>query len=106
VSWAAAMPADFWLEDSADSLSNIRKLAAWANHPDRPYDQAAVSEFMSSADLRLIALAMATGGTVATREVPAPRARKKVKIPDVCEAFDVRCVTPFDSYRSLGMRLV
>lgn len=105
VTWARAMPSNFWLQDSADSLANTRHLAAWANHPDRPYNQAAISEFMASADLRLIALAMATGGTVATREVPAPRSQKKVKIPDVCDAFGVHCVTPFESYRSLGMCL-
>jgi hypothetical protein len=106
VEWTRAMPSEFWLADSDASLANMRRLAEWASHSDRTYGQAAVSEFMSSADMRLIALAMAEDGVVATREVPAPRSQKKVKIPDVCDAFGVACVTPFDTYRSLGMRLV
>lgn len=106
VDWARAMPSEFWLSDSSASIANMARLAAWVSESERPYEQPAVSEFMSSADMRLIALAMETGGTVATREAPAPRSKKKIKIPDVCAAFGVACVTPFDSYRSLGMRLV
>lgn len=49
---------------------------------------------------------MATGATVVTREQPAPESKKKIKIPDVCNAFDVGWTDPFSLYRSLGMRLV
>ncbi|MEY7974611.1 DUF4411 family protein [Saccharomonospora xinjiangensis] len=106
VRWARALPQEFWLADSYESIANMSRLAAWASDSERTYGQAAVSEFMSSADLKLIALAMAKGGVVVTREVPAPRSKKKVKIPDACAAFAVRCVTPFDAYRLLGMKLI
>lgn len=32
-------------------------------------------------------------------------AAKKIKIPDVCDAFDVAWTDPFSSFRRLGMRL-
>jgi hypothetical protein len=43
---------------------------------------------------------------VVTREQPAPEAKKKIKIPDVCNAFDVAWTDPFSLYRTLGMRLI
>jgi hypothetical protein len=60
---------------------------------------------MASADLKLIAHAMASGGTVVTREQPAPDSKKKIKIPDVCNAFQVPWTGPFGAYRALGLRL-
>ena len=59
-----------------------------------------------SADLKLIAHAMASGATVVTREQPAPDSKKKIKIPDACNAFGVNWTDPFSLYRTLGMRLV
>lgn len=78
VSWAASLPASFW----------------------------AVGEFMASADLKLIAHGMAIDATVVTREQPAPESKKKIKIPDVCNAFHVSWADPFSAYRTLGLRLL
>jgi len=49
---------------------------------------------------------MASGATVVTREQPAPDSKKKIKIPDACNAFGVNWTDPFSLYRTLGMRLV
>lgn len=105
VDWARGLPSAFWLADSDDSVGHMRDLIQWVSEPSRTYNDAARAEFFGSADLRLIAQAMASGGVVATREVSAPRSQKRIKIPDVCAVFGVRCVTPFDAYRALGMRL-
>lgn len=105
VDWAKRLPAEFWLPDSHQSIANMRRLAEWVSRPSQIYTQAAVAEFLDSADLRLIALAMASHGVVTTREQAAPRSQKRIKIPDVCSAFGVSCVAPFDAYRALGMRL-
>lgn len=105
VSWARQLPDEFWLNESSRSLGNMARLVEWASDSRRPYAEAAVYEFASSADLRLVAAAMEYGAVVATREVSAPRAQKKIKIPDICSAFGVRCVMPFEAYRHLGMRL-
>lgn len=105
VDWAKRLPSGFWLADSGESVANMRRLVQWVSEPSRTYSQAAVAEFLGSADLRLIAVAMASQGVVATREEPAPRSQKSIKIPDVCAAFAVPCVSPFAAYRALGMRL-
>ena len=106
VDWARARPDSFWLPDTEDVLASMRGLAAWATDPARRYRQEAVDEFLDSADLKLIAHAMAAGATVVTREQPAPDAKKKIKIPDACNAFGLVWTDPFSLYRTLGMRLV
>lgn len=106
VDWATAQPDTFWLTDTADVVSAMAELSGWATGPARQYRQAAIDEFLDSADYKLIAHAMAIGGSVVTREQPAPESRKKIKIPDVCDAFGVTWTDPFSLYRTLGMRLV
>lgn len=105
VDWTKELPSEFWIEESLDTLLAMRHLAEWAANPDRPYTQAAVDEFMASADLRLIAAAKANAAMVVTRESPAPLSKKRIKIPDVCDAFGVPWASPFDTYRALGLRL-
>lgn len=76
----------FWLPDSAESISVMAELAVWANSPERIYKPSAISEFMGSADLRLIAQAKAVGATVVTRETSEPHSRRKIKIPDAAHS--------------------
>ncbi len=106
VDWARTRPASFWLADTDAVLLAMRELAAWAADPARQYRHEAVDEFLDSADLKLIAHAMASGAAVVTREQPAPESKKKIKIPDACNAFGVTWTDPFSLYRTLGMRLV
>lgn len=106
VEWARARPRTFWLTDTSAVVAAMAQLSAWAVDPARQYRQEAIDEFLDSADYKLIAHATATGATVVTREQPAPESKKKIKIPDVCNAFDVGWTDPFSLYRSLGMRLV
>lgn len=106
VDWAKHPVLDgFWIPDTAESLTAAGRLAAWAAHPDRPFKQAAVDEFMDSADLRLAAQAYSMGATVATRETSDPGCKKRVKLPDAASAVGVSCVQPFVAYERLGLAL-
>lgn len=105
VDWATVRPASFWLTDTADVVTAMVELSAWATDPARQYRQEAKDEFLDSADYKLIAHAMAIEGTVVTREQPAPESKRRIKIPDACDAFDVPWTDPFRAYRELGMRL-
>lgn len=105
VEWAKRMPEGFWLPISEESLAALTVAAAWAADPARPFTQAAVDEFMGSADLQLVAQAMALEATVVTRETADPNCKRRVKLPDACAAMGVQCVQPFDAYRALGLRL-
>lgn len=84
----------------------MRELAAWAADAGWKYRQDAVDEFLDSADLKLIAHALTSGATVVTREQSAPESKKKIKIPDACNAFGVTWTDPFSLSRALAMRLV
>lgn len=67
VRWARARPTSFWLTDTADVVTAMAELSGWATDPARRYRQEAKDEFLDSADYKLIAHAMAIGGTVVTR---------------------------------------
>lgn len=106
VTWAKDSTLDgFWLPDTAASIAATGDLATWAAHPDRPFKQAAVDEFMASADLRLAAQASAIGATVVSRETSDPGCKKRVKLPDAAKSVGVSCIQPFVAYERLGLTL-
>ncbi len=69
------------------------------------FSNAAKANFASGADGWLVAYAVARRRIVVTHELPAPDARRKVPIPNVCEAFDVPFVDTFEMLRELGVQL-
>jgi len=102
VDWARARPDSFWLPDSEFVVTAMTELATWSTDPSRNYRQAAVDEFLASADLKLIAHAIASEATVVTRERSEPDSKRKIKIPDVCIAFGVDWADPFSAYGPWG----
>lgn len=46
------------------------------------------------------------GATLVTKEVLAPSNTKKVKIPNICEVFDVKYMQTQDMIRSLGVKFI
>lgn len=82
----------------------ITGLTAWAN-TNAHFTGAAKREFNSSVDLQLIAFAKAHGHTLVTLEVRSD-AKKKIKIPTVCDAFDVPTATTFEMLQRLKARFV
>ena len=103
--WASGHKPLFLAIDQATQAS-LTQLATWATAPGRPYSQAAVAEFLASADYRLVAYAHAHDHVVVTHEVPAPDAVKRVKIPDACRALGVKWVNPFTMLRTESVRFV
>lgn len=69
------------------------------------YEAPAVSEFQRVADSWIVAHALANGWVVVTHEKSAPRAKKRIKIPDACVALGVECLNPFMMLRDRGMSL-
>lgn len=97
-------PDEFWLEENSDSVAALADVVAWAVGPNKDFTQAAIDEFLDSADLRLVAQARALGATIVTRETSSPEAKKRVKLPDAAAAVGVDCVQPFLAYESLGLK--
>ena len=70
---------------------------------DNPqFNPSAREDFARSADGWLVAYAMVHGAIVVTNEVSAPESRSKVKLPDLCHRFHVRCINTFEMLRELG----
>lgn len=65
----------------------------------------AKAEFQQVADGWLAAYAKAEGCVVVTLEEYDPVIRKKVPLSNVCRAFDVETITPFEMLRRLNVQL-
>lgn len=61
--------------------------------------------FMSGADPLLIATAWHLGYTIVTNEKAVPPNSSKIKIPNICNHYDVSCITPFEMLRMLKINL-
>ncbi len=64
----------------------------------------AKAEFARVPDAWVTAYAKAKGAVLVTHEVPAPDARKKVPIPNVCQEFDIPYIDSFEMLRTLRAR--
>lgn len=58
----------------------------------------------SIADPWVIATAVEHNATVVTKETPAINSRRRIKIPDVCIAMNVRWIDDFKFTRELGIK--
>ena len=104
--WARRMPEDFWLEEVDTDVPSLRAIAAWTMTGDPRFKQQTRTDFLATADYRLVAQAHAGEHVVVTHEVPQPEGKKKIKIPDVCVAFNVEQRGPFGLFRERGLQLV
>lgn len=87
--------APLFLPPDSSVVAEYANVAAWVqSHPQ--YRASAKARFLAGADPWLIAHAKASGYSVITLEVPAPSSLKDIKIPDVCTAFSVKYLNPFD----------
>ena len=104
--WVKAnLPKTFFVSTSdLEIVSWYRKLAEWIQAEPQFLPRAA-EEFASAADGWLVAFAKARGGIVVTLEEFDPLIKKRVPIPNLCRAFDVDHITPFEMLRRLKIEL-
>lgn len=101
--WVTARSQYFVRIKDAQTLDKMTEIAQWVT--SQSYKQSAVDEFLNVADYYLVAYAAAHGLILLTNETPAPESKKRVKIPDVCNAFRVRYADTFEMMRVLGARI-
>ncbi len=95
--------AAFASTSTSDVTEAYSEMVAWVMAQTQFLDYAKY-EFQSVADGWLAAYAKAKGAVVVTLEVPDPVIRKKVPLPNVCDAFDVEYITPFQMLRRLNVQ--
>ena len=88
--------------DSKFVLTAYSDIIQWVQSQER-FTNAAKSRFADDVDAWVIAYAKANNATVVTHEVSAPKSREDVKIPDVCNHFNVECTHTFDMLQKLGI---
>jgi len=102
--WGLARLGGLFQPMDAKANALIAGLTAWANASTH-FTGAAKRDFNSSVDVQLIAYAKAHGHILVTHEVRSD-AKKKIKIPTVCDAFDVTTTTTFEMLNELKARFV
>ena len=92
-------------DTTTPSVSGIySQMLTWVMAQPQFLDSAK-AEFQQVADGWLSAFAKADGFVVVTLEEFDPVIRKKVPLPNVCRAFDVKTITPFEMLRRLSVQL-
>lgn len=102
--WAKNDFSDGFISTAEDDVQDsYREIMAWVQSQNQ-FSDAAKAEFARGADGWLIAYAKAKGCIVVTLEALDPNTKRKVPIPNVCQAFGVQFVRTFDMLRGLGVQ--
>ncbi len=99
------LPKGFFLEvDSEPVTTAYADIMLWSQRHPKYFDLAK-AKFATGADGWLVAYARTHGMTVVTNEQSAPDSKREIKLPDVCDQFDVKYLDTFSMLRRLGTRL-
>ena len=90
--------------DDADVIDAYKEMLAWVIAQSQ-FNDPAKARYQEVADGWLAAFAKAKNFTVVTLEEFDPLIRKSVPLPNVCKAFDVEWITPYEMLRRLGVKL-
>lgn len=102
--WAASQfSGAFASTDEVDVTSCYTAVMGWVYAQDQ-FSDAAKADFADGADGWLVAYARSEGCIIVTHEVLDPGIKRKVPIPNVCEAFGVSYIDTFEMLRQLGVR--
>ncbi len=90
----------FFRTDTSEILGKYTEIITWAQAQQR-YPQAVKQDFarFEHADPWLVAYACVHGCVIVTLEKHDPMTKKKIPIPNICEAFGVQCLNTFDMLR-------
>jgi hypothetical protein len=104
--WCKAnLPEDFF-KDSSTVMAEYGQVSAWAYSQNQHYMPNALHEFLDAdeADAFIVAFVLANSNdrVVVTQETSEPNRKNKVKIPEACNALNVRYINTMNMFRELG----
>ncbi|MCG8309062.1 MAG: DUF4411 family protein [Cytophagales bacterium] len=104
--WCKAnLPKDFF-KDTSKVISEYGRVSAWAISKNGHYLTKAINEFLDAdeADAFLIAYCLADPKSrfIVTYETGAPQKTSKIKIPDCCDALNVKYMNTIEMFRELN----
>ena len=96
--WVKRQPKSFQLAPGLADTASMAKVAQWAKNAG--YQQGAVATFLSAGDFYIVSQALTLNYTVITHEKPEPQSKRRIKIPDACNAVGVRWMNSFQMLRA------
>lgn len=102
--WVKARPDHFIKNDDVATQSVFTEIVQTVATGD--YNPGNRDNFLAKADPWIIAKAKTLGATVVTHEFLLVPNTKKVKVPNICQQFDVPCLNTFQFLRELNARFV
>lgn len=100
----AVVSASMLLQQQTDA-ANLNVVITQGYAPD--LNDSEIEEIGQDPFLIAYAYADPNNITVVSREVSAPSKRRaNRRVPDVCKAFNVRCITDFEFYRELDFKII
>jgi hypothetical protein len=104
VEWLKAKDPELTFIDVShpDIQQKFSEIATWT--VTSPFGPEHIAKFLAGADPWLVAAADVRQACVVTQETHVGPGAKKVKIPNVCEAFGVRCIHTFEMLGELNAR--
>ncbi len=96
-------PKSFFISVDSDVIDKYQEIQQWAVSKD--FTPAAKQEFAEVADAYLVATAAAKCLSLVTYETSDSNCKKRVKIPDACNANGVRYCDLNTVFRELGVKI-
>ena len=90
--------------NSLNVTKEYSRIISWSQSQD--YTDAAKYEFAKVADGWLVAYGLAENLTVVTQEKKGGNMKNRIKIPDVCEKFNVKYIDTIQLLRDLNVRFI
>jgi hypothetical protein len=104
-SWCKENLPDNFFKDTSEVLVEYQKVINWAISTPQ-YTPAAINEFLDAdeADAFIVAYALADASsrTIVTQEVSQPEIKRKIKIPEPCNFFNIKFIKAMEMFRELG----
>lgn len=101
--WCEAnLPNDFFVNTDT-VLENYISIAEWTHSMSHHFTSNAIQEFLETdlADPWLIAFAMSNNWTIVTYEKSQPERKNRIKVPEVCNHFNVKYIDTIEMFREL-----
>lgn len=101
--WCESNLSENFFISTGSYLENYIAIVKWTHSMSYHYTPNAIQEFLETdlADPWLIAFAMSNKGTIVTYEKSQPERQNRIKIPEVCNQFNVRYIDPIQMFREL-----
>lgn len=103
--WCQTNLPDNFFKDTAELIPHYQSVVSWAMSKQSHYLPAALSEFLASdeADAWVIAFALGNNAKVVTYEKSQPEGKRKIKIPEPCNALGVEYLNTIEMCRELNV---